>query len=59
MCIKGICMCLKSGRWVNEEMYEVKGVNTGDSTIISGAPRKGRLNRAQQVCLIGAYNVMP
>ena len=40
---------------MNEELYEVKGVNTGDSTIISGAPRKGRLNRAQQVCLTGIY----
>ena len=43
---------------MNEELYEVKGVNTGDSTVISGAPRKGRLNRAQQVCLTGVYNVM-
>ena len=40
---------------MNEELYEVQGLNTGDCTIISGAPRKGRLNRTQQVSLTGVY----
>ena len=47
----GICQCLQEGSWVNEEPYEVQGVNIGNSTILSEAPRKGRHNRAQQVLL--------
>ena len=45
----GISQCLQEGRWVNEEPYEVQGVNVGDSAILSEAPRKGRQNRIQQV----------
>ena len=47
--LSGIRRCLEEGCWVNEESYEVRGVNTGDSTILSQAPRKGRQSRAQQV----------
>lgn len=47
--ITGICKCLQNGCWVNEELYEVQGVNTGDSTVLSDAPRKSRENRNQQV----------
>lgn len=45
----GICQCLQEESWINEESYEVQGVNIGKSAILSEAPRKGRHNRAQQV----------
>ena len=54
----GICQCLQEGSWVNEEPYEVKGVNIGNSAILSEAPRKGRHNRAQQVKILINLNLI-
>ena len=47
--VTGVGKCLQEGCLVNEESYEVQGVNTGNSNIFSEAPRKARENKIQQV----------
>ena len=45
----GITECLETQNWVDETVYEVRGVIVGDANLVSEAPRKGRENISQKV----------